>query len=56
MRFWILTILGSLFIIVGLGLCVDSFGDGNGAAAFWAGVTAVAGMAMVANELSKKKL
>jgi hypothetical protein len=54
-RFWILSIIGAIFIIAGIGLCVDSVAKALWAAAFWAGVTAVAGMGMVANELSRKK-
>jgi hypothetical protein len=55
MRFWILTVLSALFIIAGLGLCVDSVADGNWQAAFWAGVTAVAGMGMFAFEYGRRE-
>lgn len=54
MRFWILTILAAVFIIAGIGFCVEGCALYNWQEAFWAAVTACAGMGTFAFEYERR--
>lgn len=55
MRFWSLSVLSAIFIICGLGLCVEGVAMLNWQEAFWAAVAAIAGMVTFAYEFNHRK-